>query len=392
MPITSSAILGQHSFMFECGIGEFALERYPRRANEALQAWDAADKLILRKLEDHHESIGDVLVVNDTWGALSTALAHRRPSTLSDSYLAHAATIENLRRNHIDPAAVRLLTTFDPLPSRIETVAMKVPKSLALLEDQLHRIAPHLDEKTTVLAGAMTKHIHTSTLDLFAKILGPTRTSLAEKKARLIFCQPDPNLQRPPNPWPKTYTVIPGHEVVTSHAGVFGAERLDGGTRLLLEDLPHRDAPHRVVDLGCGNGILGVRAAIRSPKAEVTFIDESYRAVASAEATFQANLGLERPANFVVGNGLFDLRNGAPSTVGFDLVLNNPPFHENHAVSDASAWQMFVESRDALRSGGELWVVGNRHLSYHAKLKRLFGNCDIAGINAKFVVMRATKT
>jgi len=52
------------------------------RANEALQAWDAADKLILRKLEDHHESIGDVLVVNDTWGALSTALAHRRPSTL----------------------------------------------------------------------------------------------------------------------------------------------------------------------------------------------------------------------------------------------------------------------------------------------------------------------
>src|SRR5215468_2309084 len=74
-------ILGQHSDMFECGIGEFALERYPRRANEALQAWDAADKLILRRLEEHHESTGDVLVVNDAWGALSTALAHRRPST-----------------------------------------------------------------------------------------------------------------------------------------------------------------------------------------------------------------------------------------------------------------------------------------------------------------------
>ena len=73
MPITSSAILGQHSFMFECGIGEFALERYPRRANESLQAWDAADKLILRTLEDDQESIGDVLVVNDTWGVLSTA-------------------------------------------------------------------------------------------------------------------------------------------------------------------------------------------------------------------------------------------------------------------------------------------------------------------------------
>ena len=220
--------------MFECRTGEFELERYPRRANEALQAWDAADKLILRQLEDRHETVGDVLIVNDSWGALSTALADRRPSTLSDSYLAHAAIRENLRRNHIDLAAVRPLTSFDPLPARIDIVVMKVPKSLALLEDQLHRIAPHLHDETTVLAAAMTRHIHTSTLDLFTKIVGRTRTSLAEKKARLIFCAPDPNIRLPQNPWPKTYTVIPGREVVTNHAGVFAAERLDGGARLLL--------------------------------------------------------------------------------------------------------------------------------------------------------------
>jgi 16S rRNA (guanine1207-N2)-methyltransferase len=377
--------------VFECRIGELELERYPRRAQEALQAWDAADELILRQLEDHGETIGDVLVVNDNWGALSTALAHCRPSTLSDSYLAHAATRENLKRNHIDLAAVRPLTSFDPLPTRIELVVMKVPKSLGLLEDQLHHIAPHLHEKTTVLAGAMTKHIHMSTLDLFAKIMGPTRTSLARKKARLIFCVPDPTLQPPPNPWPKTYTVTPRYEVVTSHAGVFAAERLDGGARLLLEHLPCRRGPLRIVDLGCGNGILGVRAAICSPQAEITFVDESYRAVASAEATFRANVGAERVAHFIVGNGLFDLTNGVPA-VGFDLVLNNPPFHENHAISDATAWQMFVESRDALRPGGELWVVGNRHLGYHAKLKRLFSNCDIIASNASFVVLRATKT
>ncbi len=370
---------------------DFELERYPCRANEALQAWDAADKLILRQLEDHSENIGEWLVVNDTWGALSTALAHRRPSTLSDSYLAHAAVRENLRRNHIDFAAVRPLTSFDPLPARVDMVVMKVPKSLALLEDQLHRIAPHLHDKSTVLAAAMTKHIHRSTLDLFAKIVGPTRTSLAEKKARLIFCEPDANLHLPPNPWPKTYTVIPGDEVVTNHAGVFAAERLDGGARLLLEHLPRRDGPHRIVDLGCGNGILGMKAAIASPNAEVTFVDESYRAVASAEATFRENLGPKRMAHFVVGNGLFDLGYGA-AMAGFDLVLNNPPFHENHAISDATAWQMFVESREALRPGGELWVVGNRHLRYLAKLKRLFCNCDIVVSDGKFVVLRATKT
>src|SRR5205814_7260877 len=158
--------------------------------------------------------------------------------------------------------------------------------------------------------------------------------------ARLIFCEPDPNLQRPPNPWPKTYTTIPGHAVVTNHAGVFAAERPDAGACLLLEHLPRRDGPQRIVDLGCGNGVLGVTAAMHQPAAEVTFVDESYRAVASAEATFRANLGLERVAHFVVGNGLFDLANGAQIRTGFDLVLNNPPFHTNHAISNSTSLQM----------------------------------------------------
>jgi 23S rRNA (guanine1835-N2)-methyltransferase len=368
-------------------IEDLDLQRYPRRAKETLLPWDAADKLLLRQLEP---SSGTVLIVNDAWGTLAAALAHLRPSTLSDSYVAHAAARENLRRNQIDIESVKVLTSFDPLPARLDVVAMKVPKSLALLEDQLHRIAPHLHDRTTFVAAAMTKHVHLSTLGLFEKIVGPTHTSLAEKKARLIFCAPNVNLERPPNPWPGTYT-IPGEETVISHAGVFGGDRLDVGTRLLLEHVPRRIGKQRVADLGCGNGILGVRAARNNPQAEVTFVDESYRAIASAEATFRANLGADRVAHFVVGNGLFDMAAGAKPAVGFDLVLNNPPFHENHAISDATAWQMFVESRDALRQGGELWIVGNRHLGYPEKLKRLFGNCDNVAGNAKMVVIRARK-
>ncbi len=373
-------------------IEELELQRYPKRAKETLQAWDAADTLILRHLRDGDEPRGVVLIVNDAWGALSASLVHLRPWSLSDSCLSHAASRENLRRNRLDPAAVTALKSFDLLPACIDTVVMKIPKSLALLEDQLHRIRPHLHNQTTILAAAMTRHVHLSTLDLFKKIIGPTRTSLAEKKARLVFSKPDLDLHPPPNPWPKTYTMIPGNEVVISHAGVFAGERLDAGTRLLLEHLPRRGGPQRIVDLGCGNGILGVRAALNNSRAEVTFVDESYRAMASAEATFRASLGPDRLAHFLVGNGLFDLEHGAPPTVGFDLVLNNPPFHENHAISDTTAWQMFVESRDALRGGGELWVVGNRHLAYPGKLKRLFGNCDIVAGNAKMVVIRATKT
>src|SRR5436190_12618318 len=135
-------------------IEDLDLQRYPKRAKETLQAWDAADRLILKQLEGRDETSGTVLLVNDAWGALSTALAHLRPTTLSDSYLAHAAARENLRQNHGDATAVSFLASFDPLPTRIDLLVMKIPKSLALLEDQLHRIAPHLHDKTTVLAAA----------------------------------------------------------------------------------------------------------------------------------------------------------------------------------------------------------------------------------------------
>ena len=73
------------------------------------------------------------------------------------------------------------------------------------------------------------------------------------------------------------------------------------------------------------------------------------------------------------------------------LILNNPPFHQDVAVGDAVAWQMFCESRDRLVPGGELRVIGNRHLTYHAKLKRLFGNCEVVASNRKFVILSAVR-
>jgi 16S rRNA (guanine1207-N2)-methyltransferase len=152
-----------------------------------------------------------------------------------------------------------------------------------------------------------------------------------------------------------------------------------------------------VVDLGCGNGIVGTVVALDQPEAELTFVDESFMAVASARDTYDANArsGADDAggsARFVVGDGLAHLADGPPIQDGsVDLVLNNPPFHTDNAMGDATAWQMFSESHRALRSGGEIWVVGNRHLAYHAKLKRLFGNCDVVASSPKFVVCRAVR-
>ena len=48
-------------------------------------------------------------------------------------------------------------------------------------------------------------------------------------------------------------------------------------------------------------------------------------------------------------------------------------------------------AKRCLQYGGELRIVGNRHLDYHHKLKKLFGNCTLIASNQKFVVLRAVK-
>ena len=138
---------------------------------------------------------------------------------------------------------------------------------------------------------------------------------------------------------------------------------------------------------------MGLVVARRDPAARVTFVDDSHLAVASAEATWRAaGVGDPERARFVVGDGLLDPAEGAPPAPGsIDLVLVNPPFHRDHSVGDATAWQMFSEAERVLRPGGEIRVVGNRHLAYHAKLTRLFGASEVVASDPRFVVLSATR-
>ncbi|MER7896811.1 methyltransferase [Streptomyces sp. NPDC096046] len=370
--------------------GEPALTRFPEDPRDRLRAWDASDAYLLRHLAEERVPLdGTVVVVGDRWGALVTALAAHGPVQITDSYLAQEATRANLARAGAEPGAVRLLTTQDPPPERVDVLLVRVPKSLALLEDQLLRLAPAVHAGTVVVGTGMVKEIHTSTLRLFERILGPTRTSLAEKKARLIFCTPDPALERPGSPWPYVYALPDdigpaAGSTVVNHAGVFCADRLDIGTRFFLRHLPDGRG-RRVVDLGCGNGVVGTAVALADPDAEVLFVDESFQAVASAEATYEAN-GAPGRAEFRVGDGLAGVPSGSA-----DLVLNNPPFHSHQATTDATARRMFTGARRTLRPGGELWVVGNRHLGYHVTLRKLFGNSQLVASDPKFVVLKAVR-
>jgi len=364
--------------------GEFELHRYPARKRELLRAWDAADEYLLHQLSGQNQQQRQTLIINDSFGALAVALHRLSPLSWSDSWLAHQALRENLKCNALDSDSVGLLPSTQVPGEPPALVLLKVPKSLALLEDQLIRLKPLLSESSSVIVGGMVKTMPSSLWKMLERIIGPTETSRAQKKARLIEVRVNSNLPLPENPYPRRWGLEDTTFEIMNHANVFSRERLDIGTRFLLQHLPRTKGPKDIIDLGCGNGVLGLMAARQNPEASLLFIDESYMAIASARANFkQLDPSLQR-ADFHLGNGLVDFDKGTA-----DLILCNPPFHQSHAIGDAVALSMFRRSAGVLRDGGELWVVGNRHLDYHFKLKRWFSSVNLVTSNEKFVILRA---
>lgn len=281
------------------------LGRYPKTSeNSTLQAWEAADAFLLNEIAAMELATGPVVILNDTFGALACGLQTYEPLCVSDSYLSQLATRHNLSLNGFAPESVVLQDSLTALPDAPSLVVIKVPKTLAMLEHQLHMlrlvVAPH----TQIIAGAKA-----------------------------------------------------------------------------------RDIDGKMVDLGCGNGIVGLVALAQNPSALISFIDESHMALASSRMDVEINCPQDLPrASFVVNDSLANI---APDSL--QAVLCNPPFHQQQTITDHLAWNMFSDARRCLAHGGELRIVGNRHLNYYPKLKHLFGNCEQLAGNNKFVVLRAVK-
>lgn len=362
------------------------LLRQPHQPNEPLQAFDAADEYLLNHLHEQGiQADTRVLLLNDSFGALACSLAsHCQVTSSSDSHLGFLALTSNLASNGLSADAVSFVPASASAQGPFDWVLIRVPKTLALLEEQLIRLHGQLAPGARVVAGAMVKHLPRAAGDLLEKYLGPVQASLAVKKARLLQVSVA-DKGAASSPYPTRYRLdTPALELV-NHANLFCREGLDIGTRAFLPHLPQHLDARRVADLGCGNGVLGIAYALNNPQAELTLVDESYMAVQSAQENWRAALG-DRPATIRAGDGLAE----QPAD-SLDLVLCNPPFHQQQVVGDFLAWRMFQQARAALVTGGELWIVGNRHLGYHAKLKRLFRGVEQVAATPKFVVLKASK-
>ncbi|KIZ50485.1 50S rRNA methyltransferase [Pseudomonas oryzihabitans] len=362
------------------------LDRQPPRRDDPLQAFDAADEYLLQQVaEDGLAPSARVLVLNDGFGALAASLAaHAQVTSSGDSHLAALALAANLARNGLAAEAVTFVPASEAISGPFDLVLVRVPKTLALLEEQLIRLHGQLAPGARVIAAGMLKHLPRAAGDLLERHIGPVQASLAVKKARLLFATHE---ARPAvaSPYPSRYRLDAPPLTLVNHANVFCREGLDIGTRAFLPHLPQGLGQARVADLGCGNGVLALACALANPEAQFTLVDESYMAVQSARENWSAAFG-ERPVAIRAADGLADQ---PPRSL--ELILCNPPFHQQQVVGDFLAWRMFQQARAALTEQGELWLVGNRHLGYHVKLKRLFRRVEQIAATPKFVVLRAVQ-
>ena len=372
--------------LLESPFAQLDLIRQPEQHNDPLQAFDAADEYLLNHLAEQPPSAATrVLVLNDSFGALAASLQGRVQVTSSgDSCLAAQGLEKNLLRNGKGFDAVPFIPASQIPAGPFDRVLVRVPKTLALLEEQLIRLQGHLAPGAQVFAGAMIKHLPRAAGELLERYIGPMQASLAVKKARLLIATAE---ERPvaASPYPTRYTLDAPPIELLNHANVFCRESLDIGTRAFLPHLPKNLGNARVADLGCGNGVLAIASALQNPDAQYTLVDESYMAVQSAAANWHAALG-ERDVIVRAADGL-----AGQAADSLEVVLCNPPFHQQQVVGDFLAWRMFQQAREALVIGGALYIVGNRHLGYHTKLARLFRGVEHVATTPKFVVLKARK-
>lgn len=370
--------------------GELAISRVPYAQKETLQAFDQADLLVLNHL--HKEGLLHatcrVLVVNEAFGAITCALtkslqflAGPMPTLWSDSHMAWLGLQYNAQANSLPVA--HFVAAQDTPEGPFDVVILRLPKSHALLRDQLQRMLPQLVPGALIIMPVMVKHMDNSVYQLLESVLGGLSSSLAHKKARLVFAiKPAQALEQDPKP-EQTCWQIPMLGLSLQHfSGVFGRTKLDAGAQALLDQFP-LGPYNKVIDLGCGNGIQAIVAAKKWPQCQVIGVDESYMSVASATINANNN-GVAAQCEFRAGDCLT-----AMAEQSADLILCNPPFHQERVMGDQVAMRMFAQSARVLTKEGELWVVGNRHLGYHAKLKRWFQRVEQVGNHPKFIVLKA---
>ncbi|PJE74473.1 MAG: hypothetical protein COV01_00335 [Candidatus Taylorbacteria bacterium CG10_big_fil_rev_8_21_14_0_10_41_48] len=165
---------------------------------------------------------------------------------------------------------------------------------------------------------------------------------------------------------------------VANLPGVFSGGKLDAGTRLLLDTIPYDRK--KILDIGCGTGMIGVIYKNKSPESDVTMCDASPIAIEATKKTVEKNK---------IDAKVFTSDVFSNVTDEYDLILCNPPFHKG-VGTDYSFIEIFArDAKKHLTKDGKIYLVCNSFLAYEKKLELSGLSVSVAIDNTAFKVLLA---
>lgn len=359
------------------------INRYPLREKDAFQAWNSADEYIVKYIEENGIHTERTLIIEDEFGALTLSINSKKYYLLNDSLVSIKGIQNNLRLNHKEDLDISFLSPFDNLLSDIDLIVIKIPKSNVYLEYLLGEIQKVIKEDTLIIAGVMQKYLNNHVFKIFETKTKDMLTTLCWKKARLLIAKTIKSENK--NDYVnnlKEYGLA-----LLNYPNLFSYEKIDIGSRFFIENFKSdKTEVFDIVDLACGNGIMGQYVGNLYPEARLHFTDITQSALKSVTESCKVNKLFERSSFYQI-SCLSDFQEQSA-----DLIVCNPPFHDKHKISLDIAHEMFIDADKVLRKDGELFVVANRHLGYQVILKEIFGNCLITAENDKFVLYKLIKS
>jgi len=160
---------------------------------------------------------------------------------------------------------------------------------------------------------------------------------------------------------------------------VFSPHSIDPGTLAML-DCIELNAGDKVLDLGCGYGVVGILAAkIASPE-NVYMCDSSEDAINLSKTN--STLNNVDGVKIFLSDGLKNIAEN-----NFTIIASNPPYHEDFKIPKAFIEKGYM----SLAPGGKMYMVTKRKTWYKMKFISVFGGVKITEINGYFVFMAEKK-
>jgi len=345
--------------------------RYPATTNRSLKAWNAADEHLLQHIKDLEIEQKSMAIYNDRFGFLTCFLHSYSPSIVVNYKSQEKAIYKNVEANQLNFSTLEFISPFSDKIKKLKTGIIKIPKSLDLLRLQLSHLSENLEDDGIVFAAFMTKYFSPQILSIANEFFESVEQSRAWKKSRVIILQKKKQVKKI-----NLIHTIPFQEIdFQQYFGVFSAKNIDYASQFFIEHLTLKEE-NRILDLACGNGVLGKMIQLQNPNCEIHLMDDSFLAVQSAV------LNLEKENTFFHYNDSLEIFEDQY----FDLVISNPPFHFEHETNIEVAIRLFNDVKRCLKKDGRFQLVASQHLNFKTHLEKIFSQTNIVAENAKFVI------